>query len=391
MIHRTLNLPQSKSFFFFGPRQTGKSSLVRLQFPEHEMLSINLLHQNEFERFSKHPEILRSEVLQRSPLSTHVLIDEIQKVPALLDEVHAILESGQPSVPHFILTGSSARKLKAAGANMLGGRALTRRLYPFTHLELGDRFDLNRTLSTGTLPPIYLENDPAMRADLLRSYAETYVREEIQMEAVVRNIGTFLRFLSVASHEEGNLLNYSAIARDSGTSSVTVKEYFQILEDTLIGFFLFPFSRSQRKRTATHPRFYLFDGGVQRALAKQLSVPLEPRTSPFGHAFEAWIIRETRTLADYHQKDLEFSFYRTDRGAEVDLVIETPRNKIWGVEIKSSESPTATDFQSGLNSLAESVEIHEKICVCRAPRESRVGDTQVLPWRIFFQKLLDEA
>ncbi len=240
-----------------------------------------------------------------------------------------------------------------------------------------------------------LEPDPEIQNDILRSYVDTYLKEEIQEEAVVRNIGTFLRFLSQAGFESGNILNYSNVARQAGTTSTTVKEYFQVLEDTLIGSFLLPFSKSRRHRIGGHPKFYLFDNGIQRTLTKRLTVALEAGTPDYGNAFESWILQEVIRLSDYHQKDFEFSYHRTEAGAEVDLVIETPRNKFIAVEIKSSTNPVEADFRSGFKSLrgelgkklGKSVEC---ICVCRAPFSRESESTLILPWSEFFKKLIAE-
>ena len=251
-----------------------------------------------------------------------VFIDEIQKIPPLLDEVQVVMESKSP--PRFVLSGSSARKLKRAQANLLGGRAWTLQLHPLTHVELEEAFELDKALAVGTLPKIYLEESREAANQYLKSYVETYFREEIEAEALVRSSGTFLRFLFLAGQESGRLLNYSSIARDTGTSHTTVKEYFKILENTLIGRFLLPFHKSPRQRLSQHPKFYLFDTGVERALTRKLSLKLDPRTREYGEAFEHWIVNETIRLAAYLGKDLELSYFRTERGAEVDLVIELP-------------------------------------------------------------------
>lgn len=393
MISRTIKLPKTKSFFLLGPRQTGKSTLVKAEFSPETSRQYDLLKSEEFQRFVTQPSRLREEVLALDSKIRTVILDEIQKVPALLNEVHFLIENA-PHPPSFVLTGSSARKLKRTNANLLGGRALTRRLYPLTHLELGERFNLQRTLEAGSLPGVILEPDPSIQNDILKSYVETYLKEEIQEEGLVRNVGPFLRFLSQAGFESGNILNYSNIARQTETTSTTVKEYFQILEDTLLGFFLFPFSKSCRNRVAGHPKFYLFDNGVQRALTKRLSVPLEEGTPDYGYAFEAWVIQEVVRLCDYHNKDFEFSYHRTEAGAEVDLVIETPRNKHLAIEIKSSANPVETDFRRGFKSLREGMgkkggNSLECICACRAPYARKVESALILPWRELFKMLIE--
>jgi predicted AAA+ superfamily ATPase len=201
-----------------------------------------------------------------------VFVDEVQKVPALLDEVQALIDRGGV---RFILTGSSARKLRRGGGNLLAGRAVTRRLHPLTGRDLGDRFDLGRALRFGTLPAVVTSSDEEAR-DLLRSYGETYLREEIQAEAVVRNLGGFARFLDVAAAQCGEILNYTAVGRDAGLATRTVQEYFQVLEDTLIGFRLEAWGRSPRARLVRHPRFYLFDTGITNALTHRLTATVDP-------------------------------------------------------------------------------------------------------------------
>jgi len=311
---------------------------------------------------------------------THVVIDEVQKVPALLDEVHFIMES--PNPPHFVLTGSSARKLKRAGGNMLGGRAWKLQLHPLTSMELQEQLILERALRIGTLPKVWFSDEETAH-QLLRSYVETYLKEEVEAEALVRASGTFIRFLFQAGHESGNSLNYSTIARDVATSSKTVKEYFQILEDTLIGRFLMAYSKSARRRLSTHPKFYLFDTGVQRALTKKLSVPLVPGTKEFGEAFEHFIINECWRINDYRQLDYEFSYYRTEHGAEVDLIVETPRGACLAVEIESTNQPRVADVRSGFESFLQVRPQARLICVNTSPNRRVIDGIEFLPWKDF--------
>ncbi len=385
MISRLLELPQKRSFFVFGPRQTGKSTLIRSSFAASKIRVYDFLKTDEYHRILAQPEIFREEVQSRPSQITHILVDEVQRIPDVLNEVHCLLES--PNSPHFILSGSSARKLKRANANLLGGRAWTLKLFPLTHLELGQLFQLTKALEFGTLPSIYLEGDREAAKEYLKSYVETYLKEEIEAEALVRTSGVFLRFLFQASHENGKIINYSTIARETGTTHVTVKEYYQILEDTLVGFFLFPFHKSNRKRLARHPKFYFFDTGVQRALTKKLSLDLIPGTIEFGDQFETWVINETMRIASYLKKDFEFSYFRTERGAEVDLVIETPKNQLLGIEIKSSTNPNASDFRSGFKAIKEICPQIRPICVCRAPHARKQEGVEILPWKDYFALL----
>ncbi len=381
MLERLLNVSKKKSFFLFGPRQVGKSTFLKSHFAKN-VLIYDLLNYREYIKLVEDPSILEQELKAKDPSIKYIIIDEIQKIPELLDEVHRILES--PNPPIFILSGSSARKLKRDSANMLGGRALTYNLFPLTHIELGDAFDLNKALNIGSLPAVYLaEEDPEK---ILRSYVETYLEEEIQAEALVRNMGSFSRFLRLAADENGNILNFSNIARDTATERKLVKEYFQILEDTLIGFFLLPFDKAGRKKLAKHPKFYFFDTGVQRAIAKQISLKLEPGTSLYGKAFEHFIILELIRLNHYLDKDYEFSFYRTNDNAEVDLIIETPLKETFAIEIKSGTNIDGRELK-GLKSFKELIPKAKLLCVSLVERRRVVGDVTIVPWQEIFEIL----
>lgn len=380
MIDREIKLLKDKSFFLFGPRQTGKSTLLKGIFPADRTLYYDLLKSDQFLRLTANPSLFREEVFFRSAQVTHVVIDEVQKIPLLLDEVHHLMES--PNPPCFILTGSSARKLKRTKANLLAGRALTSHLHPLTAEELGPLFSLTKSLQCGTLPSVYLEEREEVARERLRSYVETYLKEEIEIEAQVRQIGAFIRFLTIAGTENGHVLNFSNISRDVGTNYQTVKSYFQILEDTLIGWFLFPYQKSLRKRHAQHPKFYFFDTGVVRALTKQVSVPLEPRTPEFGRAFEHFVLLEILRWNDYARKDLTFSFYRTESGAEVDLIVETPEGRTIAVEIKAKDDVSSTDLR-GLRSFAEVRPKTRLVCLGLASYPRKIGEIVILPWQQF--------
>ena len=382
--NRLLKLPQKAHFFLFGPRQTGKSTLIKKTFPQEKTLYYDLLLSEEYTRLTANPSLFREEIDALDKNTTHVVIDEVQRIPELLNEVHYLIEKYKNKF-NFCLSGSSARKLKRKSANLLGGRAWVKHLYPLTHIEIGNEFNLNRALRFGTLPLIYMSTDTEA-VELLNSYVEVYLEEEIKAEAIIRNIGAFVRFLKFAAHENGNILNLSNISRETGTSNKTIKEYFQILEDTLIGFFLLPYSKSTRKRLVKHPKFYFFDTGVRNALTKQLSLKLEPGNREYGNAFEHFMIAEMMRLANYKKKDYEFSFYRTSSNAEVDLIIETPDKKIFAIEIKSSENPSSSDL-SGLQSFLE-VQPHAiPLVLSRAPRKRKIGNVPIYPWKEVFKLL----
>lgn len=384
MIKRQIQLPKDKSFFLFGPRQTGKSTLLYSLFLKEKTYYYDLLKTEEFTRLSAHPELLREEVFARPQKITHVFIDEVQRIPALLNEVHYIIES--PNSPFFVLSGSSARKLKRAKANMLAGRALSYHLHPLTSKELGPQFSLTKALQIGSLPVVYLEESAMEAQARLRSYVETYLKEEIELEAQLRNLGTFIHFLSIAANENGNTVNFSNIARETGTSYQSVKAYFQILEDTLLGQFIFPYNKLLRKRLSKHPKFIFFDTGVVRALTKKLNVVLEPKTPDYGRGFEHFIVLEILRQSDYQNLDYNFSYYRTESGAEVDLIIETPKGKTFAVEIKATDRVDSSHLR-GLKSFAELCPEAILCCASTSPRRRQIGKIMILPWQEIFDWL----
>ena len=384
MIQRILNVPRTHSFFLFGPRQTGKSTLLKTGFDSRTSLYYDLLQTKEYLRLSANPSLFREEILSRDPQVTHVIVDEIQRIPALLDEIHSLLEG--PSPPCFCLSGSSARKLKRSHANLLAGRAWTQHLYPLTHFELGQKFSLQKALALGTLPSIYLSQNEEDAKRTLQSYVETYLKEEIESEALVRNLGGFLRFLTLAGDENGHIINYSNLAREAGATYKTVKEYFQILEDTLIGFLILPYSKTTRKRLIKHPKFYFFDTGVHRALTRKLSVELEPKTSEFGRAFEHFFILEVLRLAAYQELDYRLSFYHSSSHAEVDLIVETPKGHTYAVEVKASENPDSSALR-GLESFSKVCPKAVLYCASLAPRKRVMNKITILPWREVFDSV----
>ncbi len=381
MIDRILKLPEKHSFFLFGPRQTGKSTLLARNFIAPKTIYYDLLKTEEYLRLSSNPHIFREEVSSRAATVTHVVIDEVQRIPNLLNEVHHLLEN--PRAPYFCLSGSSARKLKRSHANLLAGRAWTYHLCPLTHRELADKFSLDKALNLGTLPSVYLADSEQEAQRTLRAYVETYLKEEIEAEALTRNLGSFLRFLTLAADNNGNIINYSTIARECGVSYQTVKEYFKILEDTLLGFFLLPYARSTRKRLIKHPKFYFFDTGVLRALKKNITVPLQPKTDEYGRSFEHFVILEIMRAAAYRESDYQFSFYCSSNKAEVDLIVETPKKEIFAIEIKSSEQPQSDSFR-GLKSFRELCPQAVLLCAARAPHRRQLNDVTVLPWQNIF-------
>jgi uncharacterized protein len=383
---RILELPQNHSFFLFGPRQVGKTTLIKKTFSEDSSIFIDLLISSDYQRYLKKPDLLKDEVLALDPKITHVIIDEIQRVPELLNIVHHLIESEKTKV-HFVLSGSSARKLKRGQANLLAGRALSYSLFPLSSIELKEKFNLTKAIDRGSLPAIYFEKDSEIAKQKLEAYCKTYLHEEIKAEALVRNLAGFMSFIDFAAEENGNEINYSNIAGDIGTSSSTVKEYFQILEDTLLGFFLKAYAKSKRKRLSKRPKFYLFDTGVHRALSNKLSRTSLESSAGFGKSFEQFIIKELYGLCQNLRSDFEFSYFRTSNGQEVDLILESPSRGTYAIEIKAKDANLkAKDFR-GLKTFKEENPDAKLICCCLSPRRRIEDGILVLPWQELYQEL----
>lgn len=383
MYTRIIDLPKNNSFFLFGPRQTGKSTLLKSLFSTKFARYYDLLQTEEYTRLSANPVLFRQEIISRPKETTHIILNEIQRIPELLNEVHWLLE--QPSPPIFVLTGSSARKLKRIDANLLGGLALTYKLHPLVSTELNENFSLDKTLAFGTLPHIYSATIESA-VEMLRSYTSTYLQEEIEREAKLRSIGPFVRFLQFAAQANGQQINYSNIARDIATTYKTIQSYYTILEDTLIGQFIFPYNTSYRKSISCHPKFYFFDTGVVRALCKKLQAPLEPHTPEFGLSFEHFIYLEMTRVSDYHRSDYRFSFYRSLGGAEVDFIVETPQGEIHAVEVKARDNVEIKELR-GLRSFQKikpKVHFH---CVSLAPYKRQEKNITIWPWQEFLKEL----
>lgn len=396
MLPRTCTLPESLYYFLLGPRQTGKSTLIQSILPQ-DSFTLNLLHRDRFLELSKDPSVLRREVdawLAPSRDTRRVLfIDEIQRLPVLLDEVHDLIER-YPNL-QVILTGSSARKLKRSGVNLGGGRLLENHLFPFTYEELGAAFQLEPVLRFGTLPALFVTETRGDRVqaqrrsdaecrDILRAYVSLYLKEEVQEEALTRNIGNFSRFLDVAAAQNGEVLNVSNIARECSVNRKTVASYFFILEDTLIGFPLLPWRKSVRKRLGVHPKFYFFDIGVVNAINQSLTDPIHPQLR--GRLFEHFLILETHRLCVYRKSEARLFYWRTNTGAEVDLVIAKHGHPIAACEFKSGRSATHGPF-SGLASFAADYPDVPRYVVAEIERPQLVGQVRIIPWKEYFQLL----
>lgn len=376
-VSRLLQLPLNRSFFLFGARNTGKSTLLKHLFRDKNVLWIDLLDPVQEDRYAREPVSFKQEVMALDVTTKYVIIDEIQKLPKLLDIVHQLIE-GTDKI--FIMTGSSARKLRHGGANLLAGRAFVYNLYPFTALEIGDSFNLDDALCWGTLPAVvYKMQTKEDKTKFLQAYAQTYLKEEIWLEQFIRKIDPFRRFLEVSAQCNGKVINFSNLAKDVGVDDKTIKQYFSILEDTLMGFFLEPFHASFRKRFKSKPKFYFFDPGVCRSLTMMLSVPVQKGTSYYGDVFEHFIILECVRLASYYYSEYRFSYLGTKDNVEIDLVVERPGKKILLIEIKSSDN-VREDHLTAFSKIIKDIKNSESICISQESRAKKIGDVMVLPW-----------
>lgn len=375
-IHRQLQLSDSNSFFLFGARGTGKTTLLKDTPFLKDSLYIDLLNADQEEQYALRPTLLieQAEALDEGQW---IIIDEVQKLPKLLDHVHIMLTKKDI---RFALTGSSSRKLKRGGSNLLAGRAFNFSLYPFTSVELGGKFDLMEALQWGTLPQVVSYQSENDKKRFLRSYSQTYLKEEILLEQVVRNLTPFRLFLSVAAQMNTQIVNFSNIARDTGVDPKTVQNYYQILVDTNLGFFLEAYDRSVRKVQKQSPKFYLFDMGVKRSLQKTLNVPLIPRTSDFGDAFESWFICECFRLNHYYESDYTFSYLRTKDDVEIDLIIERPGQSQVLLEIKSAERIDERHVKNLIRFQSDFPDA-EFLCIGRTAHRQIIKGITVIPWQ----------
>lgn len=378
-IKRILDLPpviQQRSVLLLGPRQTGKSTLLKAAFPDSPYY--NLLHTDVFFRLQRDPSRLREEVNALPNNNVPIIIDEIQKLPILLDEVQALIDGGNR---RFILTGSSARKLKAGGANLLGGRARLRQLYPFISNEIvnavGD-YDLHKVLSYGLLPPVYLSDSPD--EDLL-AYCGTYLKEEIQAEALVRKLDGFSRFLTVAALSSGTELNFESLARDCAVPARTVREYVAILTDTLVAVTLEPWRKGKRRKPVATSKLFFFDLGVARTLAQRL--PPNPGSSEWGWASEQFIFQELRAWLGYRNSPQSLCYWRTIDQREVDFVIGDEL----AIEVKAATHISDRDLR-GLRDIQSEAQFKSRIIVCQEPYPRLTDDgILIMPIKQFLSRL----
>ena len=377
MYRRVLNLRDAvkhKSIFLLGPRQTGKSTLVRETFPDAAFY--DLLEADTYRELSARPEYLRQTL---NPQQKILIVDEIQKLPALLDEIQLLIDRNKQL--RVILTGSSARKLKRGAANLLGGRAWVCRLHPLVSAELDNSRVLDR-LNRGSLPSII--DSPRYQEDL-KAYVGTYLHEEIRAEGLARSIENFSRFLEVAGLTSGEQINFTSVAEDAGFPPRTVREHYQILEDTLVGYQLPAYQKTSKRKPVATAKFYFFDVGVANTLKR--TPVIEAGSDAYGRALEHLVFLELRSYLDYQRLDHKLSYWRSRSQFEVDFVVG---DEI-GIEVKSKSRVSPRDYK-GLHALGEEVNLKRKIVVCGEKLRRKADDgAEIMPPTVFFEELWSDA
>lgn len=360
-------LLEKRSHFLLGPRQTGKTSLIRHSLKEAR--TYDLLDTSVYLALSQNPGRIAEEL---GPKDKVVVIDEVQRIPELLNEVHRLIETRGV---RFLLTGSSARKLRRGGVNLLGGRARTKYLHPLTHKELGDKFNLNSAIERGLLPSIYFSDDPQ---EDLKAYAGLYLQQEIVAEGATRNVPAFSRLLNVAALCNGTIVNFTNVSNDAQVARTTVYEYFDILKDTLVLYELPPWRKTTKRKPLASSKYYFFDVGVVSALQGRR---FRVGTPEFGGAFETYIMHELKSHSDYVSGE-PLSFWRSTSGFEVDFIIGDHT----AVEIKAKENVSQQDLKS-LRALAEEKKLKHHLCVSLEKNTRRVEGLMILPYREFLDRL----
>ena len=371
-----IKLPQRQSAFLWGPRKTGKTTYLKKRFPD--SVVYDFLKTDFYLEISKNPSLLRERLLakDKKTLAHPIILDEVQKVPQVLDEVHWLIEN---KGLRFILCGSSARKLKRGHANLLGGRAWRYEMFPLVTAELG-KFNLLYILNHGMIPLHYLQGEEYRRS--LRAYVEDYLKEEVFEEGLTRNVPAFSRFFEAFGYSHGELTNYSNIARECGVDSKTVKEYYQILVDTLLAARIAPFKKRQSRQVITKAsKYYLFDVGVAGHLTgRRLEAE---KGEGFGRAFEHFVLTEINAYRSYAGKDFEINFWRTKTGLEVDFILA--RGEI-AIEVKGSGRVDKRDL-AGIKAFAEEYSPKRSIVVCNEKEKRLHGKIEILPWTAFLREL----
>ncbi len=377
ILKRLLNLelPEKQSAFLWGPRKTGKTTYLRSRFPG--SIIYDFLETDLFLEFSKKPSLLREQLLAKdqTSLSQPVILDEVQKIPQIMDEVHWLIEN---KGIRFILCGSSARKLKRGGANLLGGRAWRFEMFPLSTPEMKD-YDLLTILNRGLIPSHYLDENHSRS---LRAYTQDYLKEEVFAEGIIRNIPAFSRFFDAMGYSHGELVNYSNIARDCGVDSKTVREYYQILVDTLMGKMIEPFKKRQNRQVISKsPKFYLFDVGVAGAITKRHLT--EEKGELFGKAFEHFILMELMAYSSYQELYYDINFWRTKSGLEVDFILG---NGELAIEVKGTSRLENKDLYP-LSVFAKEFPNSKTIVVCNERTERIHEHIRIIPYRKFLSEL----
>ncbi len=368
-LKRRVKFDERRSYLLLGPRRTGKSTLLKHSFPDAH--AIDLLKSDVYFRYRSQPAFLRNEFATQQ---TTIIVDEIQLIPELLREIHWLIEN---SSNRFIVSGSSARKLRRLGLTNLAGRLRSLFLKPLTSLEIPD-FDLMRYLQVGGLPPIWFDSEPNLA---MQDYCGEYLKEEIQAEGLVRNLPAFTRFLETSAYSNGQLINYANIARDLGLAPKTVREYYQILEDTLMGFHLMPYTHSKKRRPIMTPKFYWFDCGIPQTL---LGRTISEKTPEFGTAFEHFIVLETQAALTYEKAFTKIHYWRSASGFEVDLLLDEHT----AIEIKAG--PVNQNDCRGLNALSEELPLKNKWIVSRDPNVRTLDHgVLVLPWQEYVRRIAE--
>jgi len=369
-IQRILDLNDllgKKSYFLFGPRQTGKTFLIRHTLKNARIY--DLLDTSLYLALSQNPGRIAEEILPQDEI---VVIDEIQRLPDLLNEVHRLIEERGI---RFLLTGSSARKLRRGGVNLLGGRARTKYLNPLTYKELGDHFDLYRAVERGLLASIYFSDDH--RADL-QAYTGSYLQQEIVSEGLTRNIPAFSRFLRVAALCNGTIVNFTNVANDAQVARTTVYEYFEILKDTLVLHELPAWRKTKKRKPLASSKYYFFDTGVVATLQGR---EFRLGTPEFGEAFETYLMHELRSYRDYISGE-SISYWRSKSGYEIDFIIGDHT----AIEVKAKENLSSYDLKS-LKAIAEEKKLKRYLAVCLEPRKRKIGEILILPYKQFLKNL----
>lgn len=365
MYSRLIKSPENKSFFLFGPRGTGKTTWVKQSFPN--AVYIDLLESRLFNDLLADPQRLVNFIPNN--FNDWIIIDEVQKIPELLNEVHRLIEKHKYK---FILTGSSARKLRRKGPNLLAGRALNYSMHPLTAIELGKDFDLNHSLMFGNLPSVYVESNPK---DYLESYIKTYLQEEIQQEGLTKNLGRFSRFLEAASFSQGSVLNISEVSRECAIERKVVENYFTILEDLLLAYKVPIFTKRAKRRLVAHPKFYFFDVGIYRTLRPM--GPLDAPEEVEGISFESLLFQELKAINDYYGLGYKIYYWRTSNNLEVDFVLYGERG-LKAFEIKRRGRVPSSELR-GLKAFLKDYPTAKAYYIYGAERRMSEGDIDIIP------------